>query len=216
MSECAFLGGIVDRTAEAMSQTGQIGSEPVPSGGFLDSEEIVEAFKALSAEDRLKLLEIERVYLRRTDLSPGDLLHEALCSAIMGDRNCPRDEVFMAFLVQSMRSIASHHLERHLREAADGGASAEVDGAQVIFSAPILSPEQILLDDQESHSVVTAIQGCFEGDYQAQMLILGWTEGYRGKELRDLIGVDQAALDYLIKRVRRTMTNRYPNGWKKP
>ena len=37
----------------------------------------------------------------------------------------------------------------------------------------------------------------------------------RGKELRDFVGVDQTALDYAIKRVRRTMTKRYPNGWKK-
>jgi hypothetical protein len=33
--------------------------------------------------------------------------------------------------------------------------------------------------------------------------------------LRDFVGVDQAALDYATKRIRRAMTKRYPNGWKK-
>jgi hypothetical protein len=72
-----------------------------------------------------------------------------------------------------------------------------------------------MLIERESEDTVVAIHDCFEGDEQAQMVVLGWSEGYRGKELRDFVGVDQAALDYAIKRIRRTMTKRYPNGWKK-
>ena len=83
---------------------------------------------SLSPENRLKLYEIERIALRGTDLSPGDLLHEALCAAIMGDRKCPRDVPFMAFIVQTMRSIASHHREKRRREPADGGAAQEAQG----------------------------------------------------------------------------------------
>jgi hypothetical protein len=30
------------------------------------------------------------------------------------------------------------------------------------------------------------------------------------------VGVDQAGLDYAIKRIRRAMTKRYPHGWKRP
>lgn len=214
MSETAFLGGINDRTAGAMSQTGQVGSEPAPSSGFLDSEEIGEAFDSLSAENRLKLDAIEKVYLRGTDLSPGDLLHEAICSAIMGDRNCPRDLAFMAFIIQTMRSIASHHREKRQRETADGGKAQEVDGAAAVFSAAASNPEQILLD-RESQDTVSAIHDGFDGDEEAQMVVLGWSEGYRGAELREFVGVDQAGLDCAIKRIRRTMTKHYPHGWKK-
>ena len=194
-----------------MNQTGQIRSEPAASGEFLDSEGISEALDSLSAENRLKLREIERVALRGTDLSPGDLLHEALCAAIMGDRKCPRRVPLMAFIVQTMRSIASHHREKHLRESADGGTSQETQGAQPMFSGAVLDPEQVLI---ESENTVAAIHDSFDGDEQAQLVILGWSEGYRGKELRDFVGVDQTALDYAIKRIRRTMTKRYPNGWK--
>jgi DNA-directed RNA polymerase specialized sigma24 family protein len=213
MSETAVLGGMKGKTL-AMSQTGQIGSEPVTSEGFLDSEDISEAFGSLSPENRLKLYAIERVALRGTDLSPGDLLHEALCAAIMGDRKCPRHVPFMAFIVQTMRSIASHHREERRREPADGGAAQEAREARPVFSATASDPEQMLIE-RESEDMVGAIQDCFEGDEQAQMVVLGWSEGYRGKELRDFVGVDQAALDYAIKRIRRTMTKRYPNGWKK-
>jgi DNA-directed RNA polymerase specialized sigma24 family protein len=194
-----------------MRQTEQIDSEPATSDEFLDSEDISEVFDTLSPENRLKLSEIERVALRGTDLSPGDLLHEALCAAIMGDRKCPRRVPFMAFIVQTMRSIASHHREKRQREPADGGAAQE---ARPVFSDSTLDPEQMLIE-RESEDTVRAIHDCFEGDEQAQTVVLGWSEGYRGKELRDFVGVDQAALDYAIKRVRRTMTKRYPNGWKK-
>ena len=213
MSETAVLGGMKDR-ASAMSQTGRIGSEPAASGGFLDSEDISETFDSLSPENRLKLYEIERIALRGTDLLPGDLLHEALCAAIMGDRKCPRDVSFMAFIVQTMRSVASHHREKRWREPADGGAAQEAQEARPVFSAAASDPEQMLIE-RESEDTVGVIHDCFEGDEQAQMVVLGWSEGYRGKELRDFVSVDQAALDYAIKRIRRTMTKRYPNGWNK-
>ena len=169
---------------------------------------------SLSSENRLKLYEIERIALRGTDLSPGDLLHEAMCAAIMGDRKCPRDVPFMAFVVQTMRSIASHHREKRRREPADGGAAQETQDAQPVFSTATSDPEQMLIE-RESEDTVGAIHDCFDGDEQAQMVVLGWSEGYRGKELRDFVGVDQAALDYAIKRISRSMTKRYPNGWKK-
>jgi DNA-directed RNA polymerase specialized sigma24 family protein len=196
-----------------MSQTGQSGPEPATSNGFLDSEEITEAFESLSTENRLKLDAIEAVYLRGTDLSTGDLLHEAVCAAVMGDRNCPRNVAFMPFIVQTMRSISGHHREKRLREMADGGASQDADRAKPAFTTASSNPEQILLD-RESQNTVDAIHDHFDGDEEAQMVVLGWSEGYRGAELREFVGVDQAGLDYAIKRVRRTMTKRYPDGWK--
>ena len=211
MSETDILGGMKGRTP-VMSQTAQIGSEPATSDGFLDSEDISEAFD--SPENKLKLYEIERIALRGTDLSPGDLLHEALSAAIMGDRKCPRDVPFMAFIVQTMRSIASHHREKRRRESADGGAAQEAQEARPVFSTVTSDPEQMLIE-RESEDTVGAIHDCFEGDEQAQMVVLGWSEGYRGKELRDFVGVDQAALDYAIKRIRGSMTKRYRSGWKK-
>ncbi len=217
MSEIAFHGGIDFRTAGAMSQTGQDGTEPASSADFLDPEEVGAALDSLSAEDKLKLLAIEKYCLRGTDLSPKELLHEAMCGVIMGDRKCPRGVSPMAFIVQTMRSIASHQRTKRRREMADGGASQDgVDGAAVImFSSAPASPEAILME-QQSEDTIRVIQSCFEGDEQAQLVILGWSEGYRGKELREFVGVDQAALDYAIKRIGRTMTKRYPDGWKQP
>jgi hypothetical protein len=88
-------------------------------------------------------------------------------------------------------------------------------GVQDVVAERLPGPsEDVVLIERESEDTVGAIHDCFEGDEQAQMVVLGWSEGYRGKELRDFVGVDQAALDYATKRIRRAMTKRYPNGWK--
>jgi DNA-directed RNA polymerase specialized sigma24 family protein len=200
-----------------MSQTCQTGSEGRSAGDLLDAEEFCAAFDGLSAADKLKLGEIERVYLRGTDLKQGDLLHEALCAAILGDRKCPRRVPVMAFIIQTMRSMASHRREKHAREIADGGAAQEKAeaSAAVTFASSAVDPEETLVE-REAVDTVDAIYASFEGDERAQSVILGWSAGYRGKELRDYVGLDQAGLDYAIKRIRRTMTKRYPHGWKKP
>jgi hypothetical protein len=51
LSETAVLGGMKGRTP-AMSQTGQIGSEPATSRGFLDSEDISEGRRQQSWRDQ--------------------------------------------------------------------------------------------------------------------------------------------------------------------
>ena len=46
------------------------------------------------------------------------------------------------------------------------------------------------------------------------MLLLGWADGLRGQDLQDFVGAaDQAALDYLAKRVRRVIRKKFPKGW---
>ncbi|HLH92902.1 MAG TPA: sigma-70 family RNA polymerase sigma factor [Xanthobacteraceae bacterium] len=201
-----------------MSQTGQTGAEGGSAGEMLDAEEFGAAVDGLSAADKFKLREIEKVYRRGTDLNEGDLLHEALCAAILGDRKCPRAVPVMAFVVQTMRSLASHRREKHARERADGGTAQEKAGvgAAIAFASAALDPEEMLIEQQEVGDTVGEILACFEGDEEAQMVVLGWSAGRRGKELREYVGVEQAALDYAIKRIRRAMTKRYPHGWKKP
>jgi DNA-directed RNA polymerase specialized sigma24 family protein len=212
LSETVLAAGIWSyRTTGAMSLSGQEGTVVAPSVDHLTPEEIANAFDSLSPQDKLKLAAVERVYLGGTGLAPKELLHEAMCSAIMGVRRCPRDLVFMAFIIQSMRSIANHEREKRARETADGSVD-EGGAAPAIFTSPASTPEEMLLE-REAVDATDAIQKCFDGDEQAQMVILGWSAGYRGKELRDFVGADQPALDYAIKRIRRAMTKRFPNGW---
>jgi hypothetical protein len=59
----------------------------------------------------------------------------------------------MAFIVQTMRSVASHHREKRWREPADGGAAQEAQEARPVFSAPASDPEQMLIERESEDTV---------------------------------------------------------------
>jgi DNA-directed RNA polymerase specialized sigma24 family protein len=186
---------------------------PAERAEHLDADEVIAAIDSLSAAEKLRLLDIEKVYLRGTGFSPKELLHDAMCRAIVGDRKCPRDLVFIAFLVQTMRGIAYHERKKRRREPPLPSAprsEGEDDGGQV--AADELNPEEHLIE-QEADNTVAVIQGHFVDDEQAGYVLLGWASDLRGKDLRVFVGVDQAGLDYIIKRIRRVMSKKYPNGW---
>ena len=78
----------------------------------LTYDEVASALDGLTPLDLARLDAIERRYLGGTDFAEGDLLQEAMCSALFEEKRCPRTTRFMAFLVQSMRNIAGHRRNR--------------------------------------------------------------------------------------------------------
>lgn len=184
-------------------------SRQPPAGAFLSGEELLAALDALSPDEKLKLADIEAARLGGTSFTPGELIQEALCRALSGERNCPRDVPFMAFLAQTMRSVASHDREQARRTESIGG-DAEYDADPP--GAAAASPEDELMQKQDA-AAVQAIHGCFEDDPEAQLVLLGWQDGLRGSELREATGLDQGKLDYAIRRIRKRMRSAYPQGW---
>jgi hypothetical protein len=183
---------------------------------YLDADEVIEAYEALSGNDKMKLVAIERRLLGGTGRVASELLWEALYRANCGTRRCPRDVPVMAFMVETMRSIASHDRDRRRRQAslddnADVGERVKVlPGA---LASDIANPEEVLLHNEAPEvDVVATIHGHFAGDEEIQMVLIGWADRLRGKALRDLVGVDQVRLDYLIKKIRRKMLKLYPTG----
>lgn len=67
--------------------------------------------------------------------------------------------------------------------------------------------------DLHSRETVEAIFNIFDGDEKAQLVVMAWADGCRGAALREATGLDQAAVDYAAKRIRKKMKALYPNGW---
>jgi DNA-directed RNA polymerase specialized sigma24 family protein len=186
-----------------------VNRQPPSAGAFLSGEELLAAQDALAPDEKLKLAEIEAARLGGTSFTPGELLQEAFCRALSGERNCPRDVPFMAFVAQTMRSIANHDREQARRTVSisgNTGRNADPPGA----AAP--SPEDELMQRQDA-AAVQAIHGCFADDPEAQLVLLGWQDGLRGSELREATGLDQGKLDYAIRRIRKRIRSAYPQGW---
>ncbi|MCW2282572.1 hypothetical protein M2323_000333 [Rhodoblastus acidophilus] len=186
---------------------------------FLDAEEAHAAIRSLSADEKGKLMAMEARFLAGTGRQRGELFRESVCRTILGKRRCPRDVPFIAFMIETMRSIASHDREHQkkmvvLDEDRMSQVPAVIEPSALVSRS--LDPEQHLLEKErpEDKDTVEIIAGHFQGDDQCQMLILGLSGGLRGKELREFVGVDQARIDYLHKKIRRRMLKLYPYGWK--
>lgn len=183
---------------------------------WLSAEELIAVYDGLSAADKFKLDRIDGVRRGGTSFKRGELLHKAMCGAIFGERRCPRDVPVMAFLAQTMRSMASHERERLARTLPlhevprEGEATpASTAIAKVIDAVAIAEMEHTA----RSADTVDTILALFKDDETAQLILLGWLDNCHGKALRDLTGLDQAGLDYAIRRIRVKMRKHYPNGW---
>jgi hypothetical protein len=181
--------------------------------GHLAPEEVLEKLDSMSADDKRRLRLIERRRRGGTDFQENELYSEAVCQAVVGERNCPRDESVVAFLAQSMRSIASH---RRKALARTDSLTSEADGrggAERQVRSDQLDPETLLIE-KESEDIIRVIYDTLEDDEEAQLAVIAISGPNRGKALRDEIGVDQAGYDYIMKRIRRTLSKKFPNGFR--
>ncbi len=187
---------------------------PVDPGGNLSPDEVGTAFSGLSADDKQKLHAVEAVYRGGTRFRRGELIYEAVCRTLVGDRHCPRSVPLMAFLVQTMRSIAHHDRNKARRTTSLTVVPRQGDALDGLIDYPSdqLTPEEHMIE-QQAVDTVSNIHGRFDDDVEAQLVLMGWADDLRGKELREATGLDQAALDYAIKRIRSRMRKLSPNGW---
>jgi DNA-directed RNA polymerase specialized sigma24 family protein len=189
-----------------------------PDAGHLTYEEVLAAIDDLSDLDRARLDRLEQRHLGGTDFVEGDLLHEAVCSALLEEKKCPRATPFIAFLALSMRNIAGRRRKKLRRQVpiAGGSRQDEVDDEfDIADDTPGAEEEIIRAEDEKPAAEVWAVlEPIYRDDEEIQLVLLGWEERMRGKELREFVGVTQAQLDYIIKRIRRIAAKHYPKGWR--
>jgi hypothetical protein len=177
----------------------------------LAPEEVLEKLDSMSADDKRRLRLIERRRRGGTDFQDNELYFEAVCQAVVGERKCPKDESFVAFLVQSMRSIASHRRGVVARTESLTREDDGRGGAERQVASDGLDPETLLIE-KDSEDAIKIIYDALEGDEEAQLAIIAISGPNKGKALRDEIGVDQAGYDYIMKRIRRILAKKLPNG----
>ncbi len=179
----------------------------------LAPEEVLEKLDSMSADDKRRLRLIERRRRGGTDFQENELYSEAVCQAVVGERKCPKDESFVAFLAQSMRSIASHRREGARPDGVADGGRRGWSAAERQVASDGLDPEAVLIERQ-SEDAIKIIYDALEGDEEAQLAVIAISGPNKGKALRDEIGVDQAGYDYIMKRIRRILAKKLPNGFR--
>jgi DNA-directed RNA polymerase specialized sigma24 family protein len=186
------------------------GTEPQDTK-HLAPEEVLERLESFSADDKIRLRLIERRRCAGTDFQQGQLYSEAVCRALIGKRKCPVDVPLIAFLAQTMRSLASHRRTQMKREQSLTKVSRSGEVVELQVATSQHNPEAALIE-QEDTDIVAAIYGCLEGDDEAQLVIMAIADGKKGKELRDEIGIDQASYDYAMRRIKKALKKKFPEG----
>jgi hypothetical protein len=183
---------------------------------FLCPDDVHAQLLALSPTNKAKLKAAE-VHLRRgTGMQPGELQQETMCRVWMGKRRCPAAVPVMAFFVNAMKSIASHERDRRKSQVSLHAVAREgqMVPANTALATEVDATIQVVLDRlARSVETVEEIVDLFEGDDKAQLVIIAWSNGLRGAELRAETGLDQNAVDYAGKRIRKKMWDLYPEGW---
>jgi hypothetical protein len=183
----------------------------------LSYDEVVSTLDGLTSLDLARLDAIERRHLDGTDFADGDLLQEAICAALFEEKTCPRCVLFIAILAQSMRNIAGRRRKRLQQQVApedartgDGKNKSPLRDGGADPEGALIQAEQ----DRRATEAWTSLSVHYGADEEMSMVLLGWENDMRGEELRDFVGVDQARLDYVVKRIRRIARREYPRGWR--
>jgi DNA-directed RNA polymerase specialized sigma24 family protein len=110
-----------------------------------------------------------------------------------------------------MRSLASHRRTQLKQQKSTRKTRHSGDASELQIPTDQHNPEMALIE-QEDTDTVTAIYECLAGDDEAQLVIMAIADGKKGKELRDEIGIDQAAYDYAMRRIRKALAKKFPKG----
>jgi DNA-directed RNA polymerase specialized sigma24 family protein len=180
------------------------------------SNEITDAILALTDAQWIRLHKVADKYTWLCRLEADDLLQEALCRAIAGDRRCPLHVDPVKFLAEVMRSIADGEANKvenqiDIVPVMQPGAVPE-SAVDPNDSRP--SPEQSLMADERAQAFRQAMLGLFADDPQARDLVDGIIEGYEGEELRALTDLDETSFASKRRLIRRRIDKHYPKGWK--
>lgn len=190
----------------------------VPKKPVLTVEEKYEALSSLSDADLIRLGRIARRYcFGRID--PDDLLQQAFVAALDGSRNCPRDIGIITFMAGTIRSLSSSRFKSFTRSPELHLIVAQNDDCEEIpveigIPTEVPSADQLLISEQETSAIHTAILSLFADDELARLIVEGDMEGMDASELRELTGLDGTVFNSKRRLIRRRIDKAYPEGWK--
>ena len=189
----------------SLSMAGEAEGTTLAGDEIATIEECIGALRALSASDLQQLNNSARMRAAGLELLEGDdLVNEAIARLLSGSRRWPRKVPLVAFLLQTMRSIANSHWKRlerpkEVRESALVVAAEVGDG--IVDRAPDVSmePEARTL----AAETLARIESLFSGDKDAMTVISGAANGKSPVEIQTETCMDATRYATIRRRIRR-------------
>ena len=187
----------------------------VDTDKVLSRQKLEEAIGAFSNADWMRLGSAAQLYAVYP-VEPEDMVQEALCRAIAGTRNCPKDVSVARFLAEAIRSIAHDELQKveHQRNEVSVHDETIEDPDAIIPLEPGLTAEERIISNEQSRGTENQLLELFEGDEKAQLIVMGMLDETEGAELKEITGLDQTGFNSKRRYVRRKLNKAIANGLK--
>jgi DNA-directed RNA polymerase specialized sigma24 family protein len=163
---------------------------PAESGACVEiytSTEVLAAIRALTVQQKSRLMKIAKARARNAAYGPEDLIQEACMRVLDGTRKWPRDVPVLTFLAGVMRSIAWDWRPKV------GDEDVDVDG---------LGAEDNTAAARIDFQKIIAL---FNDDPVAQKMVLALMDGAKGEELRELSGLTSTEYESKRTKIRRRL-----------
>lgn len=136
-----------------------------------------------------------------------DLLHEALYRTLAGKRKWPLEVNLVAFLAQTMRSVASEERNRAVAEpiASDAWAQ-EDDDRHIVEQVPDARTPETLAS---ANSALRQIEKLFADDPPAISLLRGLGEGRTPSEIQMMTRMTETEYASTQKRIQRALARKF-------
>jgi len=183
-----------------------------PTENYASAQEVAGALVTLSSANKARLR--YAAHLRSIGLigvSWEDLLSEAAARALSGTRRWPKDVPFVAFMMQTVRSIASEEWHRLSTrgETLESDLQATDDNQEGSVLAEIVldtvTPERVA----QARSALREIEGLFIDDPDALSVFRGLALGHSPEETQVQAGMSAVSYASTQRRIRRTLANHF-------
>lgn len=185
------------------------------SDNIASPAEVAQALRELADADLLRLQEYGRLRtLGMPWMNGADLFHEAIARALGGDRRWPRDVAFVAFLRESMRSIAHEEMRRRIEgpvltqsELGTARSAEEPDPFENIGDERA-GPER----EVAARQALEVIYSTFAHDANALAVLAGMAQGLAPDEICKAAQISITEYQTAQKRIRRRLARTESGG----
>ena len=174
---------------------------------YLTNLEIKSLIQGLSSANILRLGQIARKYVYRSLMDADEILSEAIVVTASGQRKVPRNVSLIAFLAETMRSIASNEVRKIRKKLTPIDDDPENDPILNIADKNIHIEYEVAANQEIEH-----IYELFKNDEDVTFLLMAKYDGLSPDEICEMGNWDRTKYNSVQKRLRRGLNQRFPNG----
>lgn len=182
-----------------------------PQSDLASPHEVQMALARLSTADLLRIKQLAK--LRAAGLTTvdwQDLLNEAISRILAGTRRWPRSVPLVAFLAQTMRSVASEEWRRinQDREILESDLAPTKQGSPVALAEIAVDPVDPERETM-ARRTIGEIQRLFRDDHEAIEVLHGMARGLAPDEIQSEAGMSETQYASAQKRIRRCLARHF-------